>query len=336
MITEKKVLRLVFVFLIVLVGLGEIKSQETSNDEVIKVNTTLISVPVIVSDRQDRYVSGLKAENFSIYQDGTPQKIEYFISEEAPINVAILLDTSRSTQRVLDKIQDSAVEFIRRLRPEDKAMIVSFDNDIEILSELTSNQRTLERAVWDAQIGESVGTVLNDAVYEVINQKMSTVKGRKAIILLTDGKDAGSYIDRDELLDKLDESDTLIYSIFYDTLQKQRRFEQDDDRFPNRGGGMNRQRRFPNPNQQRRQMINDRAIEFLENISDVTAGRFYQNDITDLNTTFSLIANELRKQYLIGYYPENIEDGKLYQIKVKVDKSNVVVRAKNSYRGKTE
>src|SRR5436190_21249632 len=96
-----------------------IKAQDKRDEEVIKVDTNLVTVPVIVSDRQNRYISGLKAENFTVFKDGEKQNIEYFVSEESPINVAILLDTSRSTEMVLDKIQDAALEFVKQLKPND-------------------------------------------------------------------------------------------------------------------------------------------------------------------------------------------------------------------------
>ena len=362
---KKQPVFLLLLSLLVIVNLAEIKAQDKTTDEVIKVNTALVSIPVIVSDRQDRYVAGLKAENFAIYQDGEKQKIDYFISEETPISVAILLDTSRSTQQVLGKIKKAAKEFVKDLRPADRAMIVSFDNDIEILSELSSDQKQLEKAIKHAKIGERVGTVLNDAVYEVVKQKLSSVKGRKAIILLTDGKDAGSYTTKSTLLNQLEESDTLVYSIFYDTSKDRPRFQQNNFPFPNRGGGMGggmgrngggmgrggnfpggggQQGRFP-PNggndrqgkspdiiRQRGEMSNEKAIEFLQQLSTATAGRFYQKDVTDLTTAFTSITDELRKQYLLGYYPENVEDGKLYQIKVKVDQTGAVVRSKGTYR----
>ncbi len=328
-------------------------AQDTNND-IIKVNTALVNIPVIVSDRNGRNIAGLQVQNFAVFEDGKQQKIEYFVSEESPINVALLLDTSRSTQQVLGKIKSAAKEFLKQLQPTDKAMIVTFDNDVQILNELTSDRKTLEKAIKKAEIGESVGTVLHDAVYDVVNKKFANVKGRKAIIMLTDGKDFGSNVGKSDLLHQLEESDTLIYSIFYETGNVQRQ-QNRQNRFPdiffppNRRGGMGRQRpqqnpfpqNIPRPNQdrarQRNQMENEQAIEFLQKIADVTAGRLYQKKVADLDETFIQIADELRKQYLIGYYPEeNSETKNVHQIRIKVDKSDVVVRAKNSYRVKTE
>ena len=206
--------------------------------------------------------------------------------------------------------------------------------------------------------------------YEVVKQKLSLVKGRKAIILLTDGKDAGSYTTKSTLLNQLEESDTLVYSIFYDTTKDRPIFQPNNFPFPNRGGGMggmgggmgrngggmgrngggfpggggqqqarfppnggnNRQGRSPEEIKKRDEMSNQKAIEFLQQLSTATAGRFYEKDVTDLTTAFTSIADELRKQYLLGYYPENVEDGRLYQIKVKVDQTGAVVRSKSTYR----
>ena len=327
-------------------------NAQNNEDDVIKVNTALVTIPVIVSDRQGRNIAGLQTQNFTVFEDGKQQKIEYFASQESPLNVALLLDTSRSTQEVLGKIKKAAKGFIKQLQPSDRCMIVSFDNDVEILSELTSDHKTLEKAIKNAEIGERFGTVMQDAVYNVVNKQLANVKGRKAIIMLTDGKDFGSNKTKSDLIYRLEESDTIIYSVFYETGNIPRRFNNNrfpDNRFPfpnrrNRTGGQRPRQNpfpdnFPRPNienaRQRNQKANEEAIAFLGQMADATAGRLYQKDVTDLDETFKLIADELRKQYLIGYYPDISEAKKItHQIKVRVDKTDVVVRAKSSYRSK--
>jgi VWFA-related protein len=312
------------------------KAQDKTDDDIIKVDTNLVTIPVIVSDRQNRYISGLKAENFTISKDGEKQSIEYFIAEEAPLNVAILLDTSRSTEMVLDEIQTAALEFVKQLKPNDRCMIVSFDWQVNVLSELTGDREKLKRTIKNADIGERFGTVLQDAVYETVTKNFAGVKGRKAVILLTDGKDFGSFTEKDELTYRLEESDTLVYSIFYETGFRRQRPMRQGFPFPNRRGGGGILRRGGNPDnrRQRNERANEDAQDFLQEMADVTAGRFYQKEIKDLSKTFEAIAEELRKQYLIGFYPENVEPGKIYQIKVKVDRRDAVVRAKNTFRVK--
>src|SRR6185295_11845409 len=150
-------------------GFGALTSsaQKTSNDDPIKVRTTLVSVPAVVSDRQERYVAGLKAADFKLYEDGIEQPISFFETTEEPLNVAVLVDTSLSTRPVLDDIKKAAQDFIKELRLKDRAMVLSFDRDVHSLSSLTSDHKALEHAIKDAEIGERAGTVLRDAVAEV-------------------------------------------------------------------------------------------------------------------------------------------------------------------------
>jgi VWFA-related protein len=142
------------------------RAQEAKRDDAIRINTTLVSVPVVASDRQGRYVAGLKLEEFTLYQDGILQTISYFGTEEEPLNVALLLDTSRSTKDVLDKIKDAATDFIKLLQPDDRAMVMTFDFEVNVLSPLTNDRKKLEKAIKKVEIGETVGTVMRDAVLE--------------------------------------------------------------------------------------------------------------------------------------------------------------------------
>lgn len=335
------------------------QTQQPSEDEIIKVETTLVSVPVIVSDRNGRYISGLRSKDFTVYENGVKQTIDFFAPTEEPLNVALLIDTSRSTELVLGDIKDAAIEFIGQLQPRDRATIVSFDYEPHVLTKLTSNRQELIRAIEDAEIGEYVGTTLRDAVLETINGAFADVKGRKAIILMTDGKDARSQATVEELMRSTEESDAMIYSIFYQTgggmnQQNNRGINRQNDRFPQRQGGIfndrfPNNRRFPNdesgrnvPNrrqQQRNSRVSEKnaeAEEFLQVLSDSTAGRYYRSEVEDLNDTFSSIIGELRYQYRLGFYPpeksgnENNEVAR--EIRVQVARPDAVVRARRSYR----
>src|SRR5215475_13109817 len=155
------------------------QSQKQDSDQTFKIDTTLVSVPVIVSDRQGRYIAGLKASDFRLYEDRVKQPIAFFADTEEPINVALLLDTSKSATWAMDDIKTTAKDFIKQLRPLDHAMIVSFDHDTIALCELTSNRKTLGHAISDAQIGERFGTKLRDAVTAVMNEEFRMVKAAK-------------------------------------------------------------------------------------------------------------------------------------------------------------
>jgi VWFA-related protein len=309
--------------------------QEKQTDTPIKVQTTLVSVPVIVSDHQGRYISGLKAGDFKLYQDRAEQPIAYFDAAEEPLNIALLIDTSKSTQPVLDDIKSAGVKFLKELRPQDRAMIVSADYDVHVLSQLTSDRKTLEKAVKSAETGELIGTVLRDAVAEVIERSFKRVDARKAIIVLTDGKDAGSRIGEQALLDEAAESGAMIYTVFFET-QFPRRGWIDATSFPRRRVWANR---VPPPrprNEQRRQRVemkNEQAIIFLEKLADVSAGRYYNGEASDLKKTFNLIAEELRHQYRLGFYPDNSKaDGNRHTLRVEVNAPDAIVRARRSYQ----
>ncbi len=327
-------------------------------DEVIRVDTALVNIPVIVSDRDNRYIPGLAQSNFKVFQDGTEQKVEVFNNEQAPMSIVLALDTSKSTRDVLGKIKKAAKEFIQSLDPDDRAMIVTFDYQVKFLSNLTSDKKELEKAVKQVRVGEIVGTVLNDAVFNAIKSTLKNTKGRKAIILLTDGKDHGSYYTRNDLFDTLNESDTVVYPIFYETGGLNRGFAR--QRFPG-GGGMGRfpggMRRgglgrggigrfpggnFPNggnfprggginrPNNERQ---NEAAIQFLQKLADITGGRFFKEKKADLKDAFLQIADEMKRQYLVGFYPPaGSPAGSVHKVKVQVDRPGAVVRSKSSYR----
>lgn len=328
------------------------ESAKQEQDEPIKLGSTLVSIPFIVSDRNGRYVSGLKTEDFALYKDGVRQPIAFFTAEEEPIQVALLLDTSKSTGDVLDEIKERAKKFLKQLRPQDRAMVVSFDYQVHLLSGLTADRKVLERAIQNAEIGEFLGTTLHDAVYEVEEHHFKKITGRKAIILLSDGKDHGSRVSADELLEASAESDAMIYSIFYVT--KAPVFNPSQQPFPRRRReGMeppvNRgRRRFPQLNQgfaspepqfrdraQRRQRMerqNQMAEEFLEELAEVSAGRFYRGEVGDLEKNFALIADELRHQYRIGFYPDGEKrEGTTHKLRVEVSRPELVVRARRSY-----
>ena len=342
---------------------GAAQTQKQDSEQTIKIDTTLVSVPVIVSDRQGRYIAGLKASDFTLYEDRVKQPIVFFADTEEPINVALLLDTSKSTAWVLDDIKKTARDFVKQLRPQDRAMIASFDRDTTALCELTSDRKKLERAIGAAQIGEGFGTKLRDAVQAVMKEEFRTVKGRKAIVLLTDGKDHGSVVAEQTLLDTAAEADTLIYSVFYRSsppwLNRGRQSPRGrwggQGRWPDRRSGtgwrdgmFTPSPQFPDPpqrpgrdgqRQRRAGRIDERnedAMEFLQRLSEVSAGRYFNSEVSDLKQTFGQIVEELRHQYRLGFYPPDHPTGGIHTIKVEVGMGvagpDVVVRSRRSYR----
>jgi Ca-activated chloride channel family protein len=294
--------QLLFLLLLSLVLSVSPTLAQTDDDAPIKIDTLLLTIPLTVSDRKGRNVPGLKKENFSIYQDGARQSIAYFFNEDAPMNVAILLDTSFSTREVLDKIQKAARDFLKVLRPEDKAVIVSFDAQTQFLSGLTSDRKTLTRAVNAARIGGQAGSDMNDAVSRVVAKYFSQFEGRKAIIVLTDGMAMSRSLGAQATLNLLQESDTIFYPIIFKT----------DFYTQIRSRGSR-----PLP------------IELMKFLAEETAGRFYEKEVANLKEAFQSISEEMKKQYLLGFYPQESWHGNsLGHIRVAVEGEGLKVNLK--------
>lgn len=300
--------------------------------ETIKIDTRLVSVPVIVSDRNGRYVPNLTVEEFTVFQDDAKQNIEFFAATEEPLTIALLIDTSQSTRPVLGDIKDSAKSFIKLLTPKDRAMVVTFDYATHVLSGLTSDQKQLEKAIKSAEIPDRMfGTTMRDAVYQTVADSFRGIVGRKAVILLTDGKDAGSRITSNDLLFRLEESDTLVYTIMFKTNDGPMRGG--PPIFGRRGGIM---MPFPRRNPRREERVernNEIAEDFLQELSDTTAGRFYSSKDGKLKKTFASIVDELRFQYRLGFYPpDETARSAVHVLKVKVERPDTAVRSRSSYR----
>ncbi len=310
------------ILLIFLLSFFNLDTKAQDKDDIpIKVNTLLVNVPVIVSDRGGRYISGLKKENFFIIQDEVEQKVEFFADEEAPMNVLILIDNSPSTTTVLGNIINAARNFVKIFRPEDKAMIATFNADTKILCEFTSDQKNLSKAINKVDIDHRGGSNMQDAIYSIVTKEFASVKGRKAIIVLTDGAVGGRLISNEKLLNTLAEADTLVYPVI---------FELEDFigsiNIPKKVKLVNGETISREEFLRRRQDGINRHNQFLNSLGTVTGGRLFNSN--DFKKSFQSIADELKKQYLVGFYPQNADDGKNHKIVVEVDLKDVVVRTK--------
>ena len=190
---------------------------DVADEDIVRISTSLITVPAQVMDRSGRYIGGLRKEDFVLFENGVEQQLSYFGSVEQPFTVALLLDVSGSTQTQLQAIRAAANAFISRLRPNDQLILVSFDGKINVLTEAVKvsdlrKQRLRLDAVND-------GTLLYDTVNVVLNQQLAKIPGRKAVVLLTDGVDEGSkQASRKQNLRDADESGVMIYTVQYNTL----------------------------------------------------------------------------------------------------------------------
>src|SRR6266852_7736246 len=190
--------------------------EEVSEGDIVRVNTTLVSIPVSVMDRDGKYIPNLRKEDFRVWEDGIEQQVAYFASTEKSFTVALMIDTSGSTKFKLGEIQDAAIAFVEQLRPDDRVMVVSFSDKIRTLAQPTSDRNTLRNAIRQTEPGD--GTRLYDAVDQVINESLNRVEGRKAIVLFTDGVDTTSKrATYESTVRDAEELDALIYPVEYDT-----------------------------------------------------------------------------------------------------------------------
>lgn len=320
--------------------------KPVEDNEEIVINTNLVSFPVSVLDRNGRFIPGLQQKDFKIFENGVQQKIEIFNSVEVPFTVVLLLDMSNSTQFQIQEIQDAAVEFVNQLRRNDKVMVISFDEKIHVLSQPTNNRAALRNAILRTDFGG--GTSLYEAVDTVINQYLRTIEGRKAIVLFTDGVDTTSRrANYQSTVREAEEADAIIYPLRYDTFSDMNA-NSGGGNYPRGGGGgvlggilgsiiTGGNVRIGGGGGQQGSGTSRAEYEtgrrYLEDLARNSGGRTYEaNNTANLDTAFANIAEELRRQYSVGYYPENVgQAGERRQIQVRVMRPNIVVRAKSSY-----
>ena len=293
--------------------------QSASDDDMVRVSTNLVTVPVSVMDRQGRFVPDLRAEQFHIYEDGVEQKIAYFENAEKSFTVALLLDTSDSTRFKLKDIQDAALEFVEQLRPDDRVIVAAFDQNITVLAEATNDRRVLTSAIRRVQTGGS--TAVYNAIDVIINQRLNRIRGRKAIVLFTDGVDTASLgATYEGTLRFAQELDSLVYPIQYNTFEDATK------------DAMRMNAQVVTAKGERLSVAYARAERYLRLMADNTGGRFYYAaSLKSLREVFTSIARELREQYSIGYYPKSEGQRGERRIKVKVDVPRSVIKARRGY-----
>ena len=312
------------------------------DDEVIKIETNLITIPVSVLDRDGRFISGLAQKDFQIFENGIKQKIDYFANVEQPFTVVLLIDVSASTEYRIDEIQDAAIAFIDQLRPNDRVVVISFDEEIHVLSPVTNNRNVLRNAIRQMAVGR--GTSLYEAVEHAIGQELRQIEGRKAVVLFTDGVDTTSQnANYQSTVRESEEADAMIYPIRYDTFdggqgggqtyprRRQRRGGWGDVLGDILSGGNTRGGGGGGGGANGSWQDYETGMRYLQQLAQNSGGRYFEAN-NDLNAAFTGIAEELRRQYSIGYYPEKVgQRGERKQIKVRVMRPNLVVRARNSY-----
>ncbi|HEX2520663.1 MAG TPA: VWA domain-containing protein [Terriglobia bacterium] len=318
------------------------QSKDKDESYTLHVDVDLININVAVTTASGNYLADLKKQNFKIYEDKVEQQITHFAPVDAPFAVALVLDTSMSTEGKLARIQDEAIQFVKQLHPDDEVTVISFDDEVHLETDFTRNRNAIERAIKRTRTGQA--TQLYEAVYLALQEQLRPRRERKAMVLFTDGVDTTSPTSSaKETIEKAKEADALIYPIFFDTRRDMRRMTgspypptgQPNPRFPvpSRVPVDPRSPRQRDQDDWQIEMEYQRGRAYLQDLAEATGGTLYAAEGLDsLGGAFSKIAHELRSLYSLGYVSTNQKrDGKFRKLTVKVDLPQAIVKAKKGY-----
>ncbi|HEY0426193.1 MAG TPA: VWA domain-containing protein [Pyrinomonadaceae bacterium] len=365
-------MRLIKVFLMLILSLGltfslAAQDKKTDDDDELRIDTELVDVPFVVTDKAGKPLLNLKQSNFIVYEDGKRQEITDFNATAAPFEIALLLDTSGSTRSDLPLIQRAAENFIASLRPGDRVSIVAYESRIknnkstsmsEVLSDLTDDQSKLKNVL--AGLTTSNGTPYYDSLLQVVGTVFSQppkdeFRGRRALVALTDGVDSTSSGDFEEAREQLAQAGIVSYFIQIDTREE---FEENL-----LGDCSSEMMRFSKAQIKRYYGMFD-AKANIEKISDfcqlgdferlAISKRLYELADSEMNTlaqssggkvfpvadlsearlAFKKVADEIGTKYSLGYYPSNDKrDGTYRKIKIELKgiPAGAQIRAREGY-----
>jgi Ca-activated chloride channel homolog len=342
-------------------------TEEVGEGDVVRVETQLINVPAVVTDKSGHPLTGLHVDNFVVMEDGKAQHVTNFSLTDAPFEIALLLDTSGSTREDLGLIRDAADSFVKVLRAGDRVALLAFKNvprnglasaAVDVVTPLTDDRKVLHEAI--SRIGTSSGTPFYDALARVADQifrepPRDEVRGRRAVVALTDGVDSSSDSGFDEVRARLTRLGIASYCIQVSTEDyvEDRLLKdcQDDGRLSLSAKQLERFRQIFVPSAQKedyqdfcrmgpfermdisRQLYNLARKEMNE-LARASGGKnFSAATLQDASAAFAQVANEIGTQYSLGYYPSNkMRDGKFRQISVQLrGVKDGQVRAREGY-----
>jgi VWFA-related protein len=340
----------------------------------LSVEVKVVTLPVTVRDKKGKIVRDLTKADFELEEDGKPQSIRYF-SQEAnlPLTVGLLVDTSMSERDNMERERSASRSFLNQMitRPADRAFVIHFDREVELLQDLTSDHAKLEKAVGlidTQQAVESVpssdqgsgshrrargdGTLLYDAIFLACDEIAKKQTGRKAIVVLSDGEDRGSQETLNGAIESAEKSETVVYTIYigghedHDRGFNGPRDDDDDDmgrypggRYP--GGGYPGGRYpggypgggYPGGSRYPRQQDNrPNGKKILQQIAEKTGGRFFQAGKKDsIDDIYAQIAEELRTQFMLGYTPPKDQSSGYHSIHLTAKKKDLTVQTREGY-----
>lgn len=340
---------------------GHPAAETSDTADTISVKVNVVNVLATVRDKHGKIINNLTKDDFTLNEDGRPQSIHYFSREtDLPLTLGLLVDTSLSQRRVLDQERSASHSFLDQMVREDrdKAFIIHFDREVELLQDLTSSHEKLEEALRALKTPEYThtenqgggggnwpggghgggrhgghhggGTTLYDAVYLASDELMQKQEGRKALVVLTDGVDTGSKETLDAAIESAQRANTVVYSILF----------KDDESYGNGGGFGRPSIGFPGGGGhrggggQRYPEQRPDGKKILERISRETGGRLFEvSKKRPIDQIYSEISEELRNQYNLGYTPDRAasNDSSYHKIQVAAKQKDLTVQARDGY-----
>ena len=269
--------------------------QEDKGGYRIGVNVDLVLMHVSVFDQANHFVSGLKKENFRVYEDGVQQEVTSFSREDVPVSMGIVIDRSGSMKGKIDQVIKAALAFIRASNPEDQVFLIAFDDEVELIQDFTNDIDEITDSLDNVSL--MGGTALYDAVYLGVQKAQTGTKPKKAIVVISDGEDMDSYYKLEEVVTKVQEEDVQVFGVGFLTQRD--------------GEGILGWFKKPPA---------ELAQNALTLISEETGGKaFFPGKLTDIHTIVAEIAHELRSQYSIGYFSSNqARDGTFRRVKIEL------------------
>jgi len=290
--------------------LGAQTPVQTPRPPIFETGIEIINLTVTVTDGRNRYVTELEQKDFSVFEDGVRQELSLFTHENLPISLAIMIDGSASMDEKLTNAQTAATRFVKTLRAQDVAQVVQFNDRATTLQDFTADQAALDAAIRKTTAGGP--TALHNALYVALKdlekQKKARELRRRAIILLSDGEDTASLVSDDQVLDLAKKAEVGIYSI---SLRSSRV-------------------------QDRERLSFSQATYLLTTLARETGAQVhFPNSLSELDSVYDRIAEELRTQYNIGYVSNNKRrDGKWRRIVVRTPThDDLAIRHKLGYYG---
>ncbi len=317
---------------------GQAPPKTGQGNQTIRLNVEMVSLPVVVTDREGKRIVDLRKEDFQVLEDGVVQEIAGFDMTDEPVSVAFALDTSGSLENELGLIQKEAIRFVNLLHPDDSVAIMSFAEDVKLLEDWSIDRERNARGIKETRHGTC--TKIFEAVWLAFEEVLKPVQERKALVLFTDGVDTASHdASKKETIDLAQESKATVYSIYFHgrmvRTSSQRSVAR---RFPIPGGPpINLPPAIPPTSGGGCGMptmgMFSSGKSYLNELAEDTGGKVVDaKQLQDLGRAFEEIAKELSSQYSIGYYSTNQKrDGQFRRIQVKVKKDGLVARTRKGY-----